>query len=334
MEEKVKMDRAEQKKQYIRLAKDNNSVLILVLILAVAFFAVDSFSNGFYNVINYVAMYGPACLGLGLVMITGNIDLSVGFQAGSAGVVSVLVFNAVYNGSNAILALVLCIIAALVCGAVTGFINGFVVAKIGVSPLIATIASNYAFQGFVFLFAQSSFQAEDTDTVKLLAKTQIGGMRWLTPMAIIFLVLVVLMFLWMYKTRFGNRLHVVGDNPEAAAFAGISVPKTVWVTYVMCGVLAAVTGFFMVSNAGYAIFTQGNGLSTLPISCCVLGGIKMAGGKGTAVHILLGVLIMRIISQMMTAMFLPADRVNLITGILLIVVLLIDRFTSTKNVDE
>ena len=102
----------------------------------------------------------------------------------------------------------------------------------------------------------------------------------------------------------------------------------------MCGVLAAVTGFFMVSNAGYAIFTQGNGLSTLPISCCVLGGIKMAGGKGTAIHILLGVLIMRIISQMMTAMFLPADRVNLITGILLIVVLLIDRFTSTKNADE
>ena len=86
----------------------------------------------------------------------------------------------------------------------------------------------------------------------------------------------------------------------------------------LCGVLAAVTGFFMVSNAGYAIFTQGNGLSTLPISCCVIGGIKMAGGKGTAIHILLGALIMRVISQMMSAMFLPADRVNLITGILLL----------------
>lgn len=322
-----------RKRQYIRLFKDNNSVLILVLILAAAFLLVDGFSNGFYNVINYVAMYGPVCLGLGLVMITGNIDLSVGFQAGAAGVVSVIVFNAVYNGNNAILALVLCIIAALVCGAVTGFINGFVVAKIGVSPLIATIASNYAFQGFVFLFAQSSFQAEDTDTVRLLAKTQIGGMRWFTPMAIIFLVLVVLVFLWMYTTRFGNRLHVVGDNPEAASFAGISVPKTVWVTYVLCGVLAAVTGFFMVSNAGYAIFTQGNGLSTLPISCCVIGGIKMSGGKGTAIHVLLGVLIMRVISQMMTALFLSQAWVNLITGALLIVVLIIDRLTSNKEAE-
>ena len=146
--------------------------------------------------------------------------------------------------------------------------------------------------------------------------------------------LVVLVFLWMYKTRFGNRLHVVGDNPEAASFAGISVPRTVWATYVLCGVLAAVTGFFMVSNAGYAVYNQGNSLSTLPISCCVIGGIKMAGGKGTAVHILLGVLIMRVISQMMAAKFLGTEWVNMITGILLIVVLIIDRFTSTKNADE
>ena len=334
MEEKVMVSSDLRRKQQIRLLKDNNSVLILILILAAAFIFIPNYSKGFYNVINYVAMYGPVCLGLGLVMITGNIDLSVGFQAGSAGVVSVIVFNAVYNGSNAILALVLCILAALVCGAVTGFINGFVVAKIGVSPLIATIASNYAFQGFVFLFAQSSFQAEDTDTIRLIAKTQISGMRWLTPTAIIFLVLVVLVFLWMYKTRFGNRLHVVGDNPEAASFAGISVPRTVWATYVLCGVLAAVTGFFMVSNAGYAVYNQGNSLSTLPISCCVIGGIKMAGGKGTAVHILLGVLIMRVISQMMAAKFLGTEWVNMITGILLIVVLIIDRFTSTKNADE
>lgn len=90
----------------------------------------------------------------------------------------------------------------------------------------------------------------------------------------------------------------------------------------------------MVSNAGYAVYNQGNSLSTLPISCCVIGGIKMAGGKGTAVHILLGVLIMRVISQMMAAKFLGTEWVNMITGILLIVVLIIDRFTSTKNADE
>lgn len=329
------VSQAERKKRMVRLFKDNNSVLILVIMLFVAFVFVDGYSNGFYNVIRYTAMYGPICLGLALVMITGNIDLSVGFQAGLAGVTSVICFNAVYNatGGNSVLALVVGIVGCLLTGVVTGIINGFFVAKVGISALIATIATNYAYQGIVFFFAQNSFAPEDADIVKLFASTELFGLRWFTPAAIAFVVILAIVFFWMYKTRFGNRLHVVGDNPEAASYAGISVQKTVWVTYILCGLLSAVCGFVMMSNAGYAIYTQGNSLSTLPISCCVIGGIKMAGGKGTAVHVLLGVLIMRVISQMMTALFLPQAWVNLITGALLIVVLIIDRLTSNKEVD-
>lgn len=326
--------KAEQKKHLIRLFKDNNSVLILVIMLFVAFVFVDGYGSGFYNVIKYTAMYGPVCLGLALVMITGNIDLSAGFQAGLAGVTTVICFNAVYRATgNPVLSLVIAIIGCLVTGVVTGLINGFFVAKIGVSALIATIASNYAFQGIVFYFAQSSFSPDDADIVKLFAGTKLFGLRWFTPATIAFAVIIVVVFLWMYMTRFGNRLHVVGDNPEAAAYAGISVQKTVWVTYVLCGLLSAVSGFVMVSNAGYAIYTQGNSLATLTISCCVIGGIKMSGGKGTAIHVLLGVLIMRVISQMMTALFLPQAMVSLITGVLLILVLIIDRFTSNKEQD-
>jgi ribose/xylose/arabinose/galactoside ABC-type transport system permease subunit len=127
---------------------------------------------------------------------------------------------------------------------------------------------------------------------------------------------------------------VVGDNSEAAAYAGISVSRTVLITYVLCGVLAAVSGFLMVSFDGYAIYTQGNALGTFPISCCVIGGIKMSGGKGTVIHMVLGILIMRAISTMMSVLFLSTDMINLITGILLVAVLIIDRFTSTKSADE
>ena len=334
MEKKVIDAKTGKRMRNIRLIKDNNSVLILALMLFVAFTFVDGYSSGFYNVIRYTAMYGPVCLGLALVMITGNIDLSAGFQAGLAGVTSVIVFNAVYGATeNSVLSLVVCIIGALITGAITGCINGFVVAKIGVPSLIATIAANYAYQGFVFYYAASSLAPADKNIVKVIAQTSIAGKKWLTPSAIICLAVILIVLWWMHKTRFGNRLHVVGDNPEAAAFAGIRVGNTVWATYILCGVLSALTGFLMVSNAGYAIFTQGNSLATLTVSCCVIGGIKMTGGKGTAVHVLLGVLIMRTISQMMTAMFLQTDVVNLITGLLLIVVLLIDRFTSVKHAD-
>ena len=333
MEEK--MNPAQMRKtRNMRALKDNNSVLILIAVLLIAFLFVDGYKGSFYNVLRYTAMYGPVCLGLGIVMITGNIDLSAGFQAGLAGVASVLGFNAAYQASgDPAFSLFAGILFAILSGVITGVINGFFVAKVGVPSLIATIAANYAFQGAVFYYAKSSFPPEDAAIVKLAAQTSIGGMKWLTPTLIIFVVIAAAAFLWMYKTRFGNAIYVVGDNPEAAAFAGISVKKTVWTAYILCGILSAVSGFFMVSNAGYAIYTQGNSLATLTISCCVIGGIKMAGGKGTMLHVVLGVLIMRAISQIMASLFLNASMVNLITGILLIVVLIIDRFTSNKTVD-
>lgn len=325
----------DRQRQAVRLLKDNNSVLILVILLFVGFVMVDGFSNGFANVLIYSAEFGAICLGLALVMITGNIDLSVGFQAGLAGVSTVLAFNVVYGATgNGWLATLAGVLGALVTGAATGFINGFVVTRVGVSPLIATIAVNYIYKGLVFSVAQNSIPPESTGAIQSIAKARIGGIRWLTPMVVVFVAVIVLFALWMYKTRFGNRLHVVGDNPEAAAFAGINVPNTVWVTYVLCGILAALTGFMMVSFDGYAIYTQGNALGTFPISCCVIGGIKMTGGKGTAVHVLLGVLIMRVIQGMMSAMFWNADRVNLVTGILLVVVLIVDRFTSSKKAED
>ncbi len=334
MEEKVMTAKAEQKSRMIRLFKDNNSVLILVIMLFAAFIAVDGYGSGFYNVIKYTAMYGPVCLGLALVMITGNIDLSAGFQAGLAGVTSVICFNAVYNATgNSVLSLVISIVGCLITGIITGIINGFFVAKIGVSSLIATIASNYAYQGIVFYFAQKSFAPADADIVKTIAGTKLLGQKWFSPAVIIFAVIVALVFFWMRKTKSGNNLYIVGDNAEAAAYAGISVQKTVWITYILCGLLSAICGFIMVSSAGYAIYTQGNSLATLTISCCVIGGIKMSGGKGTAIHVLLGVLIMRVISQMMTALFLPQAWVNMITGALLIAVLIIDRFTSNKEAE-
>jgi len=316
-----------------RLIKDNNSILILILLLIACLTFVAGFNRDFYNVLGFSSIYGAVCIGLGIVMITGNIDLSVGFIAGDCSIAFILAFNAVYNALGPVPSLIIGILAALATGALFGFINGFVVAKIGVSPLIATIASNYVFKGLAFYFAKANFPPVDVDIVKKFAKTQLFGLRWLTPAVILFFVLIVLVALWMHKTRFGNSLYIVGDNPEAAAFSGISVSRTVLIAYVICGIFAGICGFLMVSYDGYAIYTQGNALATFPISCCVIGGIKMSGGKGTAIHILLGVLIMRVISSMMKVLFLSTDMVNLITGILLIVVLIIDRFTSAKEAE-
>ena len=343
MEEKVKSTaeetaaqeaQKEKKLRAVRLLKDNNSVLILVVLLFIGLVLVDGFTTSFYNVFLYSSVYGIVCLGLALVMITGNIDLSLGYMATFCGCSCVLTFNAVYAAMGSELAgVILGLIVALLVGALLGCFNGFIITKCGVSPLIATIATNYIYEGLVLKFASSSFSPTEKSMIQVVAKTKIFGLKWLTPMVIIFVLFIIGIFIWMRKTKFGNRLQVVGDNPEAAEFAGINVKKTVWITYVIAGVCAAVCGFMMVSYSGFAIYTQGVTLGTFPISCCVIGGIKMSGGKGTAVHVLLGVLIMRIISNIMSAMYWNTAWVNLATGIVLIVVLIVDRFTSAKSAD-
>ena len=335
------MKKLKQRISIGRLVRDNTAVLILLVFLIIGLAVINPvsgnarFNKNIYQIFMYAAQYGAVCLGLGLVMIIGNIDLSVGFQAGLCGVMTVMVFNeTLAAGGGVALGLILGVLAALVCGLLCGLINGVVISRFGVSPLIATIATNYIFKGLVRQFANTSFSLSDPTALQAVARTRIFGWRWLTPMVIIFFVLVAAIFLWMYYTRFGSRLHYVGDNPEAAAFAGISVPGTVFVTYLLCGLLCAVSGILMVGWDGYAIYTQGNALSTLPISCCVVGGIKMTGGKGTAIHILLGVFIMLVIQTIMSCLYLSQDMMNLISGLLLIGVLIMDRFTSVKKEDD
>ncbi len=336
MEKKVTIDSTvDRKKWAIRQLRDNNSILILVILLLVAFTLVSGFRTSFYQAILTSAEYGLVALGLGIIMMTGNIDLSLGYMAASCGVTMVTVFNALYTSTaNVPLSLGISVLVALILGGILGCFNGFIITKVGISPLIATIATNYVFNGYVLQFASSSYSPTDRTLVQGIGTTRLFGIRWFTPMLIIFLVLIVLVALWMYKTRFGNSIKLVGDNSEAAQFAGINSNWVVFVSYVMAGVLAGLCGFLMVSYTGAAVYTQGATLATLPISCCIIGGIKMTGGKGTAIHILLGVLIMRIISQIMSALHLNTAMVNLVTGALLIVILLVDRFTRANKADD
>ena len=334
MEEKVKTASASRfdKKFWIRQLRDNNAVLILLVLLIVAFTVVSGFQKTFYQALLTSAEYGLIALGLGIIMMTGNIDLSLGYLATSCGVTFVTAFNAMYavTGSE-LTSLLVGLLVALILGLILGCFNGFIVTKIGISPLIATIATNYIFDGYVLQFASSSYKPTEKTLVKVIGNFEIFGIKWLTPMTIIFVVFIIIAAIWMYKTRFGNSVKLVGDNPEAASFAGINSGRVVFVAYAIAGVLAGLCGFIMVSYTGASIYTQGTTLSTLPISCCILGGIKMTGGKGTAVHILMGVLIMRIISQIMSVMHLQTAIVNIVTGALLIIILLVDRFTSTKK---
>ena len=184
--------------RFKRLVADYNSVAIVLALLILASFVVDGFNGKSINTILIQAsLYGFVALGLALVMITGNIDLSVGYQVCTAAIVCVLVLNA--TGS-----MLLAAIVALIVGMATGSINGLVVTKIGVNPLIATIATNYIYKGFSYYFTENGALSplkEYKDTLKGIAKAQLFDTKWLTVTIIIFIVVAAISIVSFRKTK-------------------------------------------------------------------------------------------------------------------------------------
>lgn len=326
MEKKVKTLNAGKIKH---LLLNYNSVAIFLMLLIVASFFVNRFTRNYSTILVESSVYGCIAIGLALVMITGNIDLSVGFQAATSAVLVVLVTQA--TGS-----VLLGVVVALLAGVVMGIINGFVVTKLGISALIATIATNYIYKGFVYYFTKNGSiypEGELRTTLKILAGTKIADVKFLTFTVIIAAVILIVLTFVLHKTKFGNNLYIAGDNAEAGKLAGINIQRTSFFAYVLCSVLCALAGVFLASNQGAAIYTLGEGRDVFAVSACVIGGIKMAGGKGNMLNVLVGILIMRMISTGMNLLLMPTAWVDFVSGTLLIVVLIIDKITSNKKED-
>lgn len=311
-----------------RLVGDYNSVAIVLFLLIIATFLVDGFNGkSLTAILVQASIYGFIAIGLSFVMITGNIDLSVGYQLSAAGIVCIMVLNA--TGSMWVAA-----IAALLCGALTGAINGGIVTKIGVNPLITTIATNYIYKGFTYYFTMNGSYTPDKaykSSLKAISKAQLFDQKWLSLTIVLFVVALAVMFFIMRKTKFGNSLYISGDNAEAGRFAGISIERTNFLAFVLCGVFCAAAGILFVSSDSGITYTLGEGKDVFAISACVIGGIKMIGGKGTMVNVLSGVLIMRIISKCLDMMLLPQQWSNFVSGALLVVILIVDQVSSRKK---
>jgi ribose/xylose/arabinose/galactoside ABC-type transport system permease subunit len=311
-----------------KLIIDNNSVIILAILLLYGIFGVNKFATTFSSVVVQVSLYGLIAVGLSLVMITGNIDLSVGYQAGLSAVITIMVLNATGN-------LVVAIMAALLVGAVCGALNGYIVTNIGVSPLIATIATNYIYKGLTYSKTSTGSFAPSDSGLKTSLKSiynfqVVDGSKFMTLTVLIVAIILVLLLFVLRKTRYGNSLYITGDNAEAGEFAGIHTKKVALIAYILCGLLCALAGVFMASRSGAAQYTQGSGMDVFAVSVCVIGGIKMTGGKGTMFHVLVGLFIMRIITNILNLNLIPATYMDLSSGILLIVVLIVDRITNRK----
>jgi rhamnose transport system permease protein len=267
-----------------------------------------------------------AMLGVGetLVIVTRNVDLSVGSVVGlSAYIVGDLFKD--HPGTPVILGFVV----GIGVGAVIGAINGFVTAALRVPSLVVTLAMLYIIRGIDGLIVNGVIITSSNIPNPFIA---IGfrtflGIPWL---AIIAFAVVVIVAYAMRSFRPGRDLYAIGSNPEAAALAGVPAARRIFTAFVISGSLAGLAGALFLALHAEVDVTGGTGYELLVVAAVVVGGVAIFGGSGTVVGAALGALLLNTINQALVASRVSAFWNEAIAGGLLLLAIAFDRWLSLR----
>ncbi len=277
------------------------------------------------------APLGIIALGMTIIMINGNIDLSVGATFALAGVVLLDSLSWPFMEDLGDWAIPLAWMFALLTGMVLGAINGLIVWKTGVDAFIVTLAAMLGYRGLVFMYNGEQPTSNMNWTLVDFAEAQFLGVH--TPTWFLLGTAVVL-WLLMTRTVHGRNAYAIGDNREAAVNAGIRVgPHILW-NFVLIGFLAALSAVVFFSESGSVNPNDGMLFELWAITAVVLGGTKLAGGYGSIISTLGGVIAIQLLRKGLGHIGADTQTVNLVIGLILIAVLILDRHLNRKGKEE
>jgi rhamnose transport system permease protein len=287
-------------RQRIRPEQIRELSLVVLIVAALLIFAwqIENFLSArtFNRIAGSVAIIGMVAIGQTLVVLTRNIDLSVG---------SIVGFTAYFVGAqlaanNDMWPLAAVALAAAVGGAM-GLVNGLIVAY-GRAPAIITTLGTLAIYRMLLI----NYSNARTVTVDSLPPWVVDLSRQnllmigdfaVRPLIVATLVAVVVFQLVLGYTVFGRRLYAIGSNPEAARFAGLPAQRIVLTAFTLCGMLAGLAGFLFLARFGNITAVAGQGIELESVAAVVVGGVNTFGGSGTALGALLGAFLIDLLGQ-------------------------------------
>jgi ribose transport system permease protein len=277
------------------------------------------------------APIGIIALGMTIIMINGNIDLSVGATYALSAIV--LLDSMTWPAMQAMgdWAIPLAWGLALLTGAVLGAINGLIVWKTGIDAFIVTLGSMLGYRGLVFMINGEQPTSHLNWTLVDFAEAQFLGLHTAT-----WFLLITALVLWLMMTRtvHGRNAYAIGNNREAAVNAGIRVgPHMMW-NFVLIGFLAALSAVVFYSESGSVNPNDGMLFELWAITAVVLGGTKLTGGYGSIISTLGGVIAIQLLRKGLGHIGAATETVNLVIGLILIAVLLLDRQLNLKGKQE
>ncbi len=310
------------------LFRRNEMVLLLCLAMVIVFFSLAS--GSFFTIRNFANVFGQASLamiagiGVGVIVLAGEIDISIGSLAGAAGIPLVVIMN---NGGS----LELGIAGALALALTVGLVNGYLAAYLGINSLIVTLGSMFVIRGLIYLYTG---QKAIPDEQSLESFYQIGNGRLLGTVPYSALTAFALLMGFMYLMRhrpFGRNIYAVGGNPEVARLAGFNVKGIKFICFVISAVLAGISGILLSSRLGSAVHVAGLGFEFQVVAAVVLGGVSLAGGVGSLFGVALGVLILSFLSNGFGMLDVPTEWQEVATGIIIITAVAFDEYKRQRK---
>ncbi|WP_126696931.1 autoinducer 2 ABC transporter permease LsrC [Klebsiella pneumoniae] len=253
-------------------------------------------------------------LGATLVMLTRNIDVSVGSTVGLCAIAVGVALNNGYGLATAIA-------FALAIGALAGAFNGLLVVGLRIPAIVATLGTLGLYGGVMLLWTGGKWIEGLPDSLKSLSEPAFIGV---SPLGWLVLALLLAGGWLLSRTAFGRDFYAVGDNLAAARQLGVAVNRTRMLAFTLNGMLAACAGIVFAAQIGFVPNQTGSGLEMKAIAACVLGGISLLGGTGTLLGAFLGAFFLTQIDTVLVLFRLPAWWNDFIAGLVLLGVLVLD----------
>lgn len=260
----------------------NVILLIIYLIVQTIVFGIATpyflTSSNFQNLMRQTAELGMVTIPLAIILMTGNIDLSIGSVMG---VCAISLARFLKMGMNIGLAIVL----AIGIGMLLGCINGILVARFNLEGIVATLGMQVMLRGVCYILTGGRPVSGLPKEFMAISKIRIAGV----PLSFIVMIIIFVIAIFiMQKTTFGIKIHAIGYNARTSTFSGIDAKKIKFLLFTLSGAVAALAAMFMLARFASAESEFANGYDTDTLTSLLIGGISIAGGSGNMIGALLG----------------------------------------------
>jgi len=311
--------------------KKELGIFILLVVLCAVTTALNPRFIGAANLQNMarlIGMYGIFSLGIGLVIITGGIDLSVGSVLALLGVLlAIMLAEWHWSAPLAVAVIVLM-------GIVIGWFHGFLITKVKLQPFIVTLCGLLFYRGIARFISHDETkgfrEATGFESLRALATGDLLGI----PMPFVLLVFIsAIMWVVLHRSVYGRYLYAVGRNEEAARYSGINAHRVLASVYIICSALTAIASIILAFYTNsIAPSNHGNFYELYGIAAAVLGGCSLRGGEGSIIGILIGTALLRVLQNLIILLGIRSELEFAVMGAVILLGVMADQILKQRAV--